>query len=218
MMSTRATTIVAFISTAVLIAPVSGGSERETVVSFDLTVVDESGAPLPCRVLVKSESGDCSVPANATTLATGRDSWFMSPGRVELDVPSGRALLRVEHGLEYVRFKEWIDVPKTGAKKTVRLRRWVNMKQRGYLSGENHLHVDSQPLAPMLVAEGLDFGSSLTWWRGPDPRRLVPPGDGRTRVLCGQKRRSDLPGVDLVSRWRRSSEAQAQTRGRIMRS
>ena len=29
-----------------------------------------------------------------------------------------------------------------------------------------------------LVAEGLDFGTSLTWWRGPDDRRPVPAGEG----------------------------------------
>ena len=151
--------------------------------SFQLTVTDESGAPLPCRVLLKSDEGTCRIPEQATTLATGRDNWFMSPGRSQLQVPSGRYLLRVEHGLEYVRFKEWIDVAAAAEKKTVQLHRWVNMQQRGYLSGENHLHVDTKQLGSMLVAEGLDFGSSLTWWRGPDPRRPVPAGDGPIRLL-----------------------------------
>ncbi len=150
--------------------------------SFELAVVDESGSPLPCRVLLKSAEGTCFVPVNATTLKTGRDEWFVSPGRTVVDVDAERLLLRVEHGLEYVRFKEWIDVV-SDTQKTVRLRRWVDMKKLGYLTGENHLHVDSRQLAPMVAAEGLDFGTSLTWWRGPDENRPVPPGDGRTRIL-----------------------------------
>ncbi len=45
------------------------------------------------------------------------------------------------------------------------------------------MHVSSELLAPMLVAEGLDFGTSLTWWCGPDSRRPIPDGDGRFRLL-----------------------------------
>ena len=35
----------------------------------------------------------------------------------------------------------------------------------------------------MLVAEGLDFGSSLTWWNGPDAKRPIPPCSERVSVL-----------------------------------
>jgi hypothetical protein len=171
--------------------------------SFELTVIDESGNPLPCRVLIKSEADESFTPEKATTLQTGRDEWFVSPGNTQLNVSEGRLLLRVEHGLEYVRFKERIDVPATGVKKTVRLRRWVNMKQRGYLAGENHLHVDSKQLAPMLAAEGLDFGSSLTWWRGPDAKRPVPAGEGRTRVLtfAGRSIPTSIFDAELEYAW-----------------
>lgn len=170
---------------------------------FELTVVDESGDLLPCRVLVKTDQGQCVVATNATTLETGRDLWFMSPGRAKLSIPSGRVLLRVEHGPEYICFKRWIDVPEVGAQKTVRLRRWVNMMRHGYLSGENHLHVDSTQLAPMLVVEGLDFGSSLTWWRGPDLRRPIPPGDGQTRLLtfAGRGVHASIYDAELEYHW-----------------
>jgi hypothetical protein len=173
--------------------------------SFELTVTGESGQPLLCRVLLKSADGECFVPTKAATLKTGRDEWFMSSGRSTVDVPDGRLLLRVEHGLEYVRFKEWMVVAQTDVKKEVQLRRWVNMQQRGYLTGENHLHVDSKQLAPMQAAEGLDFGTSLTWWRGPDAKRPVPPGEGRTRLLAFGGRSVptsifDAPGVPPTSR------------------
>ncbi|MHC4402932.1 MAG: CehA/McbA family metallohydrolase domain-containing protein [Planctomycetota bacterium] len=151
--------------------------------TLELRVVDEQGASLPCRVLVRTPSGTCVVPEGAVVLEIGRDRWFMSPGRSEIEVPEGDVELRVERGLEYVRSKESIEVAGPTTSKTVTLRRWVDMKHRGYLCAENHLHVDAGRLAPMLAAEGLDFGTTLTWWNGPDQRRPVPSGSGRIRTL-----------------------------------
>lgn len=171
--------------------------------SLELSVVDESGAQLPCRVLVKSAGDECFTPESATTIKTGRDTWFISAGSTTVEVPPGKLLLRVEHGQEFVRFKEHLDVPEAGVKKTVRLRRWVNMQDHGYRTGENHLHVDSRLLAPMLAAEGLDFGSSLTWWRGPDPKRPIPVGKGPTRVLqfAGRRIPTTIYDAELEYAW-----------------
>ncbi len=46
---------------------------------FDLTVLDESGATLPCRILVRA-AGKSVLPEDTTTLTTGLDTWFMSQG------------------------------------------------------------------------------------------------------------------------------------------
>jgi len=148
-----------------------------------LHIVDDNDRPLPCRVLIRSEGGNCVTPLDAVLLEIGPDRWFMSDGETSLDVSPGDYEVRVEHGLEFRRYKQTITVPAEGRGETVRLIRWVNMRQRGYLCGENHLHVDAASVGPMAVAEGLDFASSLTWWNGPDPRRPVPDGDGRTRLL-----------------------------------
>lgn len=150
--------------------------------TFELAVTDESGKPVPCRVSVDTPGGDRFVPEGATQLEFGPNRWFISPGRSRLEVPDGEVLLRVERGTEYVRIKETVEVLGTTSK-TVQLRRWVDMKQHGYMCGENHLHVDTKKLAPMLVAEGLDFGTSLTWWRGPDAERPIPAGEGPIRQL-----------------------------------
>ncbi len=149
---------------------------------LEIEIVDETGAVLPCRVLIRSAAG-CHLPDNAAVLDTEPDRWFMSPGRSELHVAKGDVLLRIERGHEFVRVHETLRVSGAGTRHVVPLRRWVDMRQRGYLCGENHLHVTTSRLAPMLVAEALDFGSSLTWWRGPDPRRPVPPGNGPERIL-----------------------------------
>jgi len=107
----------------------------------------------------------------------------MSAGSSRVNLPAGQALLRVEHGLEYERFKEVIDITDGTTTKTITLPRWVNMKNHGYACGENHLHVGPEKLAPMLTAEGLDFGTSLTWFNGPEGGHPVPDGEGKERNL-----------------------------------
>jgi hypothetical protein len=109
----------------------------------------------------------------------------------------------VEHGLEFQRFKEVIDVITTDARKSITLKRWIDMKKHGYLCAENHLHVDALRLGPMLIGEGLDFGTSLTWWNGPDSLRPVLPGSGRTRILpfAGLQVESSIYDAELEYGW-----------------
>ena len=140
---------------------------------LELTIQDESGENLPCRILVRPEGKECISPDGAVTLPIGPDIWFYSDGEDQLEVPAGKILLRVEHGLEFQRYKAEIDVSASGAQKSITLKRLIDMKKRGYLCAENHLHVDAQSLGPMLIGEGLDFGTSLTWWNGPDSLRPV---------------------------------------------
>ena len=119
---------------ALLIETVSGGT-------LEVVVVDSEGGVLPSRILVRPTGSECVVPDEAVVLEIGADRWFMSPGVSHVSVPEGRVLLRVEHGLEYQRFKEEVLVEGPTAKKKVTLKRWVNMRELGYRSGENHLHV-----------------------------------------------------------------------------
>ncbi len=163
----------------------AGCSENHATGTLELQILDEAGERVPSRVLIRPLGGDCVLPENATELTIGPDRWFMVPGQVQAEVPRGEVEVRVERGLEYLPFKETLEVQGSNTVKTVSLKRWIDMKKRGYLSGENHLHVDSVSLAPMLAAEGLDFGTSMTWHNGPgnDWCLPVPPGEGNTRSL-----------------------------------
>ncbi|MGD9854811.1 MAG: CehA/McbA family metallohydrolase [Planctomycetaceae bacterium] len=173
---------------ALVIAFVSAPAGIVPAGDLVLTVTDENSRTIPCRVLLHDHaaSGDESAsvtPDGATVLKIGPQRWFMSDGHVRLDLRAGRYDLRIECGTEFRRFKQTIDVPEQGLEKTVRLERWVNMRERGYLCGENHVHRSAAEVGPMAIAEGLDFASSMTWWNGPDQQRPVPPGDGPTRRL-----------------------------------
>jgi len=168
-----------------------------------IKVVDEQSRPLPCRVLVRPIGGDCIVPEGAVPVSIPPDRWFASAGDATVEVPEGEVLLRVERGLEYVRFKQEIKAAAPETTRTVTLRRWVDMRSRGYMCGENHVHVAPAELGPMLVAEGLDFGTSLTWWNGPDARRPIPSGSQRVSSLefAGQSVPSSVFDAELEYGW-----------------
>lgn len=187
-------TVSLMLLTSVLAAPAA---------ELQIKIVDEQGCPLACRVLVRPDVGDCIVPEGAVMVPTPPDKWFASTGNTVVEVPEGDALLRVERGLEFVRFKQEIKVSASKTAKTVTLRRWVDMRSRGYLCGENHVHVAPAELGPMLVAEGLDFGTSLTWWNGPDARRPIPAGSQRVSPLefAGQSVPSSVFDAELEYGW-----------------
>lgn len=154
-----------------------------TAAPLRLEIVDALAERIACRIVVRPMGADCLVPQGTVELEIGPDRWFMSDGAVSLEVPPGRVEVRVERGLEFRRIKRILDVPSAGLARSFTLNRWIDLGALGYRSGENHLHVDARSLAPMLVCEGLDFGTSLTWWRGPDERRPIPPGAGHIRDL-----------------------------------
>ena len=135
------------------------------IVQFSVRVVDDGGQQLPARVLVLDEAGRSFLPPVATTVDIGPDSWFACDGAARLDVPAGRYRVQVERGPEYERASATVTL---GANVTreFSLHRWIDMRARGYRSGENHLHVPAAEVAPMMAAEDLDFGSSLSWWNG----------------------------------------------------
>ena len=168
-----------------------------------LTVVDENNNAMPCRVLLRDKDGTCPTPSDSIVLTIGSENWFMSDGSTQYEIPAGRYELRIERGLEFERYKQTIVVPDTGLKIQVPLKRWVNMKQRGYLCAENHLHVDAKSVGAMAIAEGLDFASSLTWWNGPDPKRPVSEGKGKTRSLsfAGRKVTASIYDAELEFGW-----------------
>jgi hypothetical protein len=150
---------------------------------LELLVIDSEGRKLPARVLLRPVGQDCLMPNDAVELRIFTERWFMCDGNVVIDVPPGTVEVRVERGLEYGRIRQNLEIPPDGLRQTFRLARWVDLRAMGYRSGENHVHIDTLRLGPMLVCEDLDFGSSLTWWRGPDPKRPIPPGSGHIRML-----------------------------------
>lgn len=180
------------------------GPAFAAAVPLRLDILDaDNGQPLPARVQLRDAQGRDCLPEGAQVVPLGpQDRWFVSDGQVRLDVPAGRLEVRIERGPEYVPIKQAIEIPAEGRhEEAVKLNRWINMRSRGYVCGENHLHQSIPELAPQLVAEGLDFGTSIQWWNG--PKYEPPAGTGFVRDLefAGRRVPTSVYDVELEYIW-----------------
>ncbi len=144
---------------------------------LELVITDsETQQAVPARVRLRDASGQDHVPDGTVEVPIGPDRWFVLDGTVSLAVPAGRMNLRVERGTEYDPVCETITIGSEPLfHHRVALKRWINMRKLGYVDGEDHLHVPVEQLGAMLAAEGLDFGTSLSWWNG--PKFNLPTGE-----------------------------------------
>jgi len=168
-----------------------------------LLVIDqESGDTVPARVLIKDSDGICYFPEGSVLLKIASETWFMSDGETEIDLPVEKFQLRVERGKEYYRIKDELKFSgEDTLKKKVVIRRWINMRNRGYFSGETHLHRSAEDVAALCAAENLDFGTVLQWWNR--PRFGVPEGNGNKRILSfgGQKVPMTVYDAEIEEDW-----------------
>jgi hypothetical protein len=131
-----------------------------------LKIRDESGAPTPALLSLRSVEGEVLwEPAgaidfrpqlndvvNQSIFEPGRGYMFWLPGerrgrfwvvpsRVEMAIPAGKWEVRVQRGPEHLPVRETIDVaPDEWVRHDVTTRRWCDMKQHGWWSGDDHVH------------------------------------------------------------------------------
>lgn len=137
--------------------------------TLKLSIIDEAtGLQVPARVRICDRFDQDYLPPDSVVIPIAQDRWFVCSGERNMKVPAGMTLLRIERGTEYRPNVQKIEIK---AEQTLRhkakLERWINMREHGYVSGENHLHVPIDKLSAMLAAEDLDFGTTLSWWNGP---------------------------------------------------
>lgn len=146
---------------------------------FRGTVVDaDSGKPVASRVYLQSSDGDWlfveSASKDGSALAY-REQWVpmadsvekhttvsAHPFRIELD--PGEYTLTVECGKEYLTHSEKITIGEEDVAKTIRLKRWVNLAERGWFSGETHVHRRIEELPNVMLAEDLNVAFPVTFW------------------------------------------------------
>jgi hypothetical protein len=66
---------------------------------------------------------------------------YQVSGDFDLDLPAGQWRIGVGHGMEYVPVAEEFETTGTGQiEKTIELARWINLPERGWWSGDVHVH------------------------------------------------------------------------------
>ena len=134
-----------------------------------LQVSDEQGRSLPCRVDLSREDGSRPVGEDGPL-----SHWI--EGAAEIEVRPGKTTFRVRHGFQYGAAEETFELA-AGQRREweARLARRVDLRSRGWVSGENHAHVIHDPSGdPKLT---IAYGARLARCEGLDYVQFCPNWD-----------------------------------------
>lgn len=184
-----------------------------------VTVLDEdTGRPVPCRVHFRSPQGVPYQPhGHANHINDDQSSWFLDVGSdVRLGqvpyayidgtcqgwLPRGEVHVDVARGFEYEPVRTAVNIAPGQRELTLRLKRWTNMKEQGWWSGDPHTHALSSQGA-FVEARGEDcdvvdllatqMGHTFAGTEEFTGRPLVSD-DGQTIVNVGQENRQHFLG------------------------
>jgi hypothetical protein len=117
---------------------------------------DETGKPVPCRVHFRSPEGVPYQPhGHHNQVNSNLDSWHIDVGGdmrlgqityAYIDgtsqgwLPRGDVIVDVARGFEYEPIRTKVRIEPGQRELTLRLKRWVNMNQRRWFSGDSHVH------------------------------------------------------------------------------
>lgn len=123
-------------------------------------VDDATGRPVPCRVHFRSADGVAYPPHGhaeyvSPGLGSGGDvrlggvTYAYIDGTCQGWLPRGTVIAEIARGFEYEPVREAVTVHPATRELTFRLRRWTSMNERGWYSGDSHVH--------FLTAQGAAF-------------------------------------------------------------
>ncbi len=166
----------------------SAGIVRGDELEFRGQVVDAAtGQPIAARIYLRSEAGDWlfveSATANGSALLY-HEQWVPMPHAVEqhttvsadpfrIGLTPGTYEIQIEKGKEYRPLKTSVVIDKQPVQQVFRLERWSNAADRGWYSGETHVHRRIHELPNVMRAEDLNVAFPVTFWttrsdRAPD--------------------------------------------------
>lgn len=164
----RCISIATLLSSAVLFASSSMALAADG--EMYITIVDEqSGEPAPCRMSLTNEAGRHPLPKKAVAWA----GQFIVPGEVRLRLTRGRYDYQIHRGLEYYGYTGdcyFIIAPNSAGEDELPLRRFVNMAERGWWSGDLDVRRPLKDMPLIMAAEDLHVAQVITWPdEKPDP-------------------------------------------------
>ncbi|HUT34139.1 MAG TPA: CehA/McbA family metallohydrolase [Planctomycetota bacterium] len=151
-----------FAGLAFVLLACSAASAERPQGRLEVTITEAGGGHLPCRVHLMAEGKPVYAPGLPRF---ERDPHFCCPGQFAVDVPVGKVSLRIERGPEYVPFTTELTVNDGQAVQLpVQLARWIDMNERGWYSGDLHVHRPVADMPLLLRADDLNLAPVLTHW------------------------------------------------------
>ena len=137
------------------------------------TVVDdETGKPVPCRVHFRSPEGipyaphghHAHVNSNIGTwhidvggdVRMGQITYAYIDGKCQGWLPRGEVVVDVARGYEYEPLRQKIQIKSGQRELQLRIKRWCNMNDEGWYSGDSHVHFLSAQ-GSLTEAQGEDL-------------------------------------------------------------
>ncbi len=107
---------------------------------------DQTGHPVAATLLLTDEHGNpIEIEGEHPHVDYLGQRRCYVDGEFVLNVRPSRLIVELRRGLETLPLKTEIDLDQQGAEDlTFRLRRWIDMREQGYLSGDTHVHYLSQ--------------------------------------------------------------------------
>lgn len=169
--------------------------------SFIGNVVDsKTGATIPSRVYVQSESEEWFFPSS---LSPNGSAVYYKKERVKgsvemhttlsahpfkIELPVGKYSITVERGKEYRPLTRAVEMTDQPQDMRLPLDRWINLAERGWYSGDTHVHRTVEDLPNIMLAEDLNVTFPLTYWV---TKAYEKPSQGN-------KNTEDKYGTDLI--------------------
>lgn len=162
---------------AALLGCCSIAAGQEATVTMSGTIIDaDTDQPVAARISVKSADGKWYFPKSADPAGTAIEyKKQVGPTSLEqhvtlsahpfvVEVPSGKYTITVERGKEYVPLSKEVVVEKAAVEVTLPIRRWINMAEQGWYSGDVHAHRSLADMPNLVLAEDLNVAMPLSHW------------------------------------------------------
>jgi peptidoglycan/xylan/chitin deacetylase (PgdA/CDA1 family) len=135
--------------------------------------------PIPARVYIKDQEGRSYYPRSISHLGSSVDyrkqNWIneeateyhttLSAGTFSVQLPKGRYQWIIERGKEYHALEREVMISDLQSRSLeFRLKRWINMADRNWFSGDTHVHRSMQELPNVMLAEDLNVAFPLNHW------------------------------------------------------
>ncbi len=168
--------------------------KADTLIPLRGEVVDaRTRQPLPARVYIEDERGSWLYPDSASPTGSAvpyRKQARQNPRSVEMhstlsahpfviELPPGRYTVIAERGKEYFPESRRVVLADSPVSVTIPLRRWIDMAERGWYSGDTHVHRTLEELPNVMLAEDLNVTFPLLHWV---TKAFAPPASGPRSV------------------------------------
>lgn len=157
-----------------LVTPCSAQTE------FTGTILDaEANHPVPARVYLQRLSDQRWLFVQSATdegsALPYAEQWVPMPQSIErhttvsahpfkTTLEPGNYEITIERGKEYLTHTEDFTVTGESMAKTFRLQRFINLAEKGWFSGETHVHRRLQELPNVMLAEDLNVTFPVSFW------------------------------------------------------